>query len=127
MRIVTIVSTRLAAGLLLLSPALHAAPVAPPVRAEIDALLQTLATSGCQFNRNGRWYGADDAKAHLLRKLEYFENKDAVKTTEQFIDLAASTSSTSGKAYAVKCGDGAAVESRAWLTGQLKLLRTNRR
>lgn len=102
---------------------LKAAPVAPPVRAEIDALLSALQTSGCEFNRNGAWHTASEAKAHLLQKLEYLENRNAVHSTEQFIDLGASASSASGKPYLVKCGTTAPVESRKWLSMQLKVIR----
>lgn len=100
-----------------------AAPTAAPVRAEIDALLGKLQASGCQFNRNGSWYSAAEAKDHLLRKLAYFEDKGTVQTTEQFIDLAASKSSSSGKAYLVKCGNEPAAESQQWLTRQLPAIR----
>ena len=101
-----------------------AAPTAAPVRAEINTLLTTLQTSGCQFNRNGSWYSGAEAKDHLLRKLDYFEGKTTVQNTEQFIELAATQSSSSGKAYQVKCGANAqAVESRQWLSAQLATLR----
>lgn len=107
----------------LFAAALNAAPLAPQVRAEVDALLSALERSGCEFNRNGSWYAAKEARTHLLRKLEYLEGKNAVQRTEQFIDLAASASSSSGKPYLVRCGKGAPVESRAWLTAQLAALR----
>jgi len=71
-------------------------PVSAPVRAEIDALLNRLQISNCEFNRNGSWHSASEAKAHLLRKLDYLESSDAVHNTEQFIELAASKSSSSG-------------------------------
>jgi hypothetical protein len=100
-----------------------AAPTAAPVRAEIDALLGKLQASGCQFNRNGSWYSGADAKVHLLRKLEYVENKTTVQSTEQFIELAAAKSSSSGKPYQVRCGGGPAVDSQLWLTRQLTTLR----
>jgi hypothetical protein len=87
-----------------ISTAAGAAPAAAPVRAEIDALLGKLQASGCQFNRNGSWYSGTEARSHLLRKLEYFEDKGNVQNTEQFIELAASKSSSSGKPYQVKCG-----------------------
>ena len=80
--------------------------------------------SGCHFNRNGTWYTAAEAKAHLLDKLEYVEKRVALKSTEQFIDLAASKSSMSGKPYQVKCGDTAPVESKRWLTEELKAMRS---
>ena len=98
-------------------------PTAVLVRAEIDALLTKLQTSGCQFNRNGSWYSGSEAKDHLLRKLEYFEGKSGVKSTEQFIELAASKSSSSGKLYQVKCGSEASLESQLWLTRELTALR----
>ena len=100
-----------------------AAPTAAPVRAEINALLTTLQTSGCQFKRNDSWYSGAEAKDHLLRKLDYFEGRTTVQNTEQFIELAATQSSSSGKAYQVKCGAAQPVESRQWLTTQLVALR----
>jgi hypothetical protein len=108
--------------LFVLLPAL-AEPVAAPVRAEIDALLARLQASGCEFNRNGKWHDGADAQAHLLRKLEYIEDRTTVRSTEQFIDLAASTSSRSGKPYLVRCAGTPPVESRAWLREQLEILR----
>ena len=103
--------------------AVQAAPVAPAVRAEIDALFQQLQTSGCEFNRNGSWHSATEAQAHLLKKLDYLEGKDAVKTTEQFIERGASTSSLSGKPYLVRCGARPPVNSGPWLMAELKALR----
>ncbi len=103
--------------------AAQAAPLPGPARAEVDALLARLQTSGCQFNRNGSWYSGAEAKDHLLRKLEYLEKKDMVRSTEQFIDLGAASSSSSGKPYMVKCGAAAPVESKAWLTAELKAIR----
>ena len=100
-----------------------AAPTAAPVRAEINSLLTTLQTSGCQFSRNGSWYSGAEAKDHLLRKLDYFEGRTTVQNTEEFIDLAATKSSSSGKAYQVKCGAAQPVESKQWLTAQLSVLR----
>jgi hypothetical protein len=43
-----------------------AGPTPMTVRAEVDALLGKLESSGCQFNRNGSWHSAAEAKAHLL-------------------------------------------------------------
>ncbi len=103
--------------------AAQAAPLPVPARAEVDALLARLQASGCQFNRNGSWYSGAEAKDHLLRKLEYLEKKDMVRSTEQFIDLGAARSSSSGKPYMVKCGAAAPVESKAWLTAELKAIR----
>jgi hypothetical protein len=106
---------------------LLAAPTAPAVRAEIDQLLARLEASGCQFNRNGSWYPAAEAKSHLLRKLEYFDDRSGVASTEQFIVLAASRSSVSGKPYLVQCAQAAAVESGQWLRLRLNEIRSGAR
>lgn len=102
---------------------LSAAATPAPIRAEIDTLLARLQASGCQFNRNGSWYTGAKAKDHLIRKLEYFEKEAAIQSTEQFIELAASKSSSSGKSYQVKCGSNAPVESQVWLTVELATIR----
>ncbi len=101
-----------------------AAPLTPVARAEIDGLLSKLEASACEFNRNGSWYPAPEAKVHLLRKLKYLEDRGAVQSTEQFIELAASTSSTSGQPYLVKCANAAPVPSRSWLLSQLQAMRS---
>ena len=97
----------------------------PTVGREIDALLHTLGRSNCQFSRNGQWYSSDEASLHLKSKLQYLSATGSLNTTEQFIDLAASTSSVSGVPYQVKCVDAGVVESHRWLTEQLHLLRKN--
>jgi Family of unknown function (DUF5329) len=102
------------------------APAPAPARAEIDALFKALQTSDCQFNRNGSWYSAAEAQTHLTKKLEYLEGKNLVKSAEDFINLAASTSSSSGKPYQVRCGSAPPAESKAWLLSQLAALRQAR-
>ena len=52
-----------------------AAPTPAPIRAEIDALMGKLVASGCQFDRNGSLHSGEEAKGHILRKLEYLEGK----------------------------------------------------
>lgn len=93
------------------------------IRAEIDALFKKLQASGCQFNRNGTWYSGAEAQVHLTKKLSYFDNKNMIKSTEDFIQHAASMSSSSGKAYLVRCGNTQTTESKVWLLDQLKNLR----
>lgn len=103
-----------------------AVPAPPAVHAEIEGLLQKLEASGCRFNRNGSWYSASEARAHLSKKLDYLEGKDMIKSTDDFIRLAASTSSMSGKPYLVQCEGAAAVESKAWLNRQLEAARATK-
>ncbi|HZX30912.1 MAG TPA: DUF5329 domain-containing protein [Rhodocyclaceae bacterium] len=107
-----------------LSSPLRAEPSAEAVRAEIHSLLDRLESSGCQFNRNGTWHTAPEAKAHLLTKLDYLDKRATVQSTEQFIDLAASKSSLSGTPYQVRCGNTAPVESKLWLTKELQAVRS---
>jgi hypothetical protein len=101
-----------------------AAPLAPAARTEIDALLTRLETSGCEFNRNGTWYTGAEARPHLLRKLKYLEDRGAVQSTEQFIELAASGSSMSGQPYLVRCANAAPLKSATWLLSQLQAMRS---
>jgi hypothetical protein len=103
-----------------------AAPTPAPVRADIDTLLGKIVSSGCQFERNGSWHDAADARAHLLRKLAYIEKRrETLANAEQFIEVAASKSSFSGKPYRVKCGAAAPVPSSDWLNRELKALRAS--
>lgn len=112
------------AGLLVLGLSCEAAPLSSGAHAEVESLLNKLQSSGCQFNRNGSWHTGAEAKTHLLRKLDYLEGKDAIRSAEQFIALSASTSSSSGKPYLVRCGlNSTPQESAAWLNAELKALR----
>jgi len=88
-------------------------------REEISHLFSYLASSGCQFYRNGSWYMSSRAVSHLHKKYEYLLTKGKVSTAESFIKLAATASSTSGNPYLVKCGEAPAVESAAWFTQEL--------
>lgn len=99
-----------------------AAVPTPAAKAEIDQLLTRLQSSGCQFERNGSWHDATEARAHIERKYRYLLKKELVGTTEDFIKLAASQSSVSGKPYQVKCG-AEQVTSGRWMTDQLKQVR----
>jgi hypothetical protein len=88
-------------SVLLLASA-QAAP--PPVSAgEIDRLIAAMGASGCDFERNGRWYPAKQAEEHLRRKYEWLRRRDLVASAEQFIERAGTQSSMSGRAYRVRC------------------------
>lgn len=99
-----------------------AAPASAPVRGEIDALLAALQASNCEFQRNGSWHGAAEAKTHLLRKLEYIEKRSTLPSAEKFIEMAASSSSASGRAYEVRC-NGTVQPSAQWFARQLERIR----
>lgn len=93
----------------------------PQVDAEIDQLLEALKTSSCKFQRNGTWYDARRAAQHLASKRE--RRKDRIHSAEDFIRLAGSESSMSGKAYRVACPDKPEVDSKVWLEEELRGIR----
>jgi hypothetical protein len=98
------------------------APAALPSTAtsdEVAHLLAYLERSGCQFSRNGKWYDAARAKDHLNRKYHYLLRKGLVRETEDFVRLAATKSSVSGKPYQVRCEGERAVPSETWLAEEL--------
>ncbi|KRD79996.1 DUF5329 domain-containing protein [Lysobacter sp. Root983] len=118
-------NSRLAALLLPLLAVASTAHAAPPPQAEreIEQLIATLARSGCQFQRNGSWYDAAQAQAHLRKKYAYLRKRDLVASAEQFIERAASESSMSGRAYQIRCGTAAATPSATWLRARLNEIR----
>jgi len=92
---------------------------APQVTQEIKGLLDFVEHSECQFVRNGDEYPGPRARAHLEQKLRYLEGKNLVNSAEDFIDLAATKSSMSGRAYEVRCSEG--VEpANTWLKRELQ-------
>ena len=109
-------------ALLLALPLVGRAAPSVKAKAEITGLMDALAKSGCQFQRNGEWHDATQARAHLQRKYDYLLEKDRVDTSEQFIQRAASTSSLSGRAYRVKCASKEQ-DAAAWFGEQLQQLR----
>ena len=107
----------------LFSGILPQASAASVADVEIGQLLGYLERSGCAVYRNGSWYSASDARAHLEKKYRYLLDKGLVDTTEDFIDRAATASSMSGKPYQVKCDGREPVSSAEWLTTELQRLR----
>lgn len=95
----------------------------PAAEAEIIYLLSYLERSDCKFNRNGSWYTASEARAHLEMKYRYLVDQESISTTEDFIDQAATASSMSGKVYLVKCGGAEEIPSAVWLKTELQRLR----
>lgn len=106
-------------GALLLVPLLAAAAPSPSATQEIDHLFTYLKDSRCEFNRNSTWYTPSDAVAHLKDKYDYLLRKDRIATAEDFIELAATESSMSGRPYLVRCGNGATVNSGLWFRDEL--------
>ncbi len=113
---------RLAAVALLVASS-FAAGQRPTTDEEIDLLIGKLKVSGCKFNRNGSWYEAPKAAEHLQQKREYLTKKGKIKTAEDFIRLAGTESSMSGKAYRVACPEVPEVDSKVWLQKALGAIR----
>ena len=79
----------------------------------VDYLLNYVAGSECVFIRNGKEYDAKKASSHMKRKYNHF--RDEIKTPEDFIRLAATMSTMSGKPYMVKLKNGKEMASADWL------------
>jgi hypothetical protein len=92
-------------------------------KAEVVHLLGAVEQSQCRFNRNGSWYDAKSARKHLASKYEYLDKKDMLPSTESFIKLGASSSSSSGKAYMMACSGQQPVPSAVWLVEELNKYR----
>ncbi|MCP1496381.1 hypothetical protein J2Y86_001088 [Pseudomonas migulae] len=91
----------------------------PQATQEIKGLLDFVEHSECQFVRNGSEYPGPRARAHLEKKLNYLEGKNMVNSAEDFIDLAATKSSMSGRTYEVRCPVGVEPAS-TWLKRELQ-------
>jgi hypothetical protein len=112
-----------AATLLALLPGLAAAQITPKAEREISGLLQAVGSSGCQFIRSGTAYAADRAQAHLLKKYEHMASRNMLASAEDFIVKAATRSSMSGEAYAMRCGEAPPQRCDEWLMAKLKAMR----
>lgn len=97
----------------LLGPVAHG--VEPDV--EINHLLESIGSSGCQFVRNGKSYPPKDAESHL--RMKYRRGKRYASSAENFIERLASKSSMSGKPYWIECPGGPRHRSGDWLTARL--------
>jgi hypothetical protein len=108
---------------LALVPVAHAAPP-PSAQTEVNYLLEFVATSGCDFNRNGSWYDSRRAEAHLRHKYAVLAASNRINSAEDFIERAATKSSLSGQPYQVRCSGREVVPSNQWLREVLTRYRT---
>lgn len=113
--------------LLALSHTALAASPGPEISGEIDSLLDFIGHSDCRFYRNGSWHDAKTAEDHVRGKLTYFSARQEIRSTEDFIALAATKSSFSGLPYRVKCPGRPEQTSAAWLLNELHLERRIRK
>ncbi len=99
--------------------------VPPKQKIEIEHLLNFIKITHCKVTRNGTTYQDSEAVNHIKRKYEYF--KDEIETTEQFILMAATKSTMSGKFYMVQCGENKPHKTKEWLLKELGRYRENNR
>jgi hypothetical protein len=99
------------------------AQATPKAEREIEALIAAIGDSVCRFERNGNWYDAKTAQAHLRKKYAYLNKRDLAQTAESFIERGASRSSMSGKAYRMRCGGSRAEPSATWFHRKLGEIR----
>ncbi|CAI8768125.1 DUF5329 domain-containing protein [Pseudomonas sp. IT-P258] len=110
----------MAAGIGLIAIVTNAqAQATPQATQEIKGLLDFVEHSECRFVRNGDEFPGPRARAHLEKKLNYLEGKNRVNSAEDFIELAATRSSMTGRAYEVRCPEGAQPAS-TWLKTELQ-------
>ena len=111
----------MAAGTIAALLAAHAAAQPTrPASEEIQALLEAMEKSGCEFYRNGSWHTSADARAHLARKLAEVEKKHTLHSANDFIDVVATRSSRSGEPYRVRCPGVAPTASATWFRQTLE-------
>ncbi len=88
---------------------------------KIEALIAHVEElADAKFVRNGIEYDAKTAGAFLRGKWD--ANKSKIKTAKDFIEHAASVSSTTGKPYLIRFKDGKDVKSGEYLAEQLKTI-----
>ncbi|ATC96775.1 hypothetical protein PTUN_b0378 [Pseudoalteromonas tunicata] len=92
------------------------------VQDEINHLLGFVASTHCQYERNGEYHLGPKALAHIEKKYAYY--KKEIKTAEDFIALSATKSSMSGREYLVHCPNQTVIPSKTWLLMELKAFRS---
>lgn len=113
--------TRLLLSFVLIAGSIATVHAEADADTEIRALIQAVAESGCEFNRNGSLHSAEAAAAHL--ELKYSQGKRYANSAEAFIERLASKSSWSGQPYQMIC-DGQTQPAGDWLTAILEDIRT---
>ncbi len=88
-------------------------------KTKIEALLTHVeGLSGATFTRNGKDYDCKSAAKFLRRKWE--ANEEKINSAADFIAVAASQSSTSGKPYLIRITNTTPTPCGEYLTTQLK-------
>ena len=89
--------------------------------AKIEALIRAVENlKDAVFIRNGRGYDCGKAGEHLRAKWRWKRNE--IKTARNFIRIAATGSSVSGKPYLIRFKDGREIRSADFLLAELAKL-----
>jgi len=88
-------------------------PAATDVEPTIHYLIEFVARSELSFVRNERRYSGDEAARHMQRKYRHL--RDEIHTVDDFIELAASRSLSTGKPYLVVDSTGRSTPTGQWL------------
>jgi len=88
---------------------------------EISHLLSFVASTDCQYERNGTMHNGKEAVEHINKKYAYY--KDDIKSTEDFIEYSATKSKMSGKFYKIHCNNKISINSQDWLLSELMAYR----
>ena len=107
-----------------LCPAIVFGDVTAAQRAEVQHLLAFIERSGCIIDRNGIRHASREARPHIEKKYDYF--RDRIRSTEDFIALAASRSTVSGTDYRVECPGQPLRRTEEWLLEELARYRAAR-
>lgn len=90
----------------------------PTEKAKIESLIKCVeAIKDAKFVRNGSEYSAKDAARFLRGKWDANESK--IKTARDFIAIAGTKSSTTGKPYLIRFADGKETPSAEFLAKEL--------
>ena len=88
---------------------------------KIEHLISTVAAlKDAVFVRNDKEYDGEAAADHMRRKWKW--KADEIRTARDFIRIAASVSSTTGKPYLIRFKDGREVTSGDFLNAELEKL-----
>jgi hypothetical protein len=90
----------------------------------VSYLIGAVANSHLIFMRNGEKHTCEEAAKHMTDKYNYFKPK--IKTPEDFIQLCASKSLLSGKAYMVDTAQGV-IPTETWLNQILSKYQESRK
>jgi len=87
--------------------------------AKIEALIAALeGLDDVVFLRNGKEHTVEEAVEHMRGKWKW--KRKEIKTVEDFIRIAGTESSTSGKVYLIRFPDGQEMESAVWFRAKLE-------